>query len=172
MRNTSRPRFSFAITILLILSSNSFVLIAPAQASREEAYSALVDAETSVVSAYKAVLEAEQAGGNVSVIVGRLAEAGGFLADAQMAFRSGNFTQTVQFANQSKNIGAEVQTEASRMKDSAWIETVQRLWLMMMVSISFSVLIVLGSVWAWRVFKRRYYKHVLGMKPEVSSGES
>ena len=62
--------------------------------------------------------------------------------------------------------------EAYELKNFVWNESLQRMWLTMVGSIVGVVLIVFGSVWAWRVFKRNYHQRVLKMKPEVVSSES
>jgi hypothetical protein len=34
------------------------------------------------------------------------------------------------------------------------------------------VVVAFGSFWGWRVFRRRYVRRVLGLKPEVTKDES
>jgi hypothetical protein len=165
-------KFSLVLVMFLILASQFFISETFAQASKDVAASALTDAEGVVVSAYQAVLRAEEAGANVSGLLVRLNEAGGFLARARMAYDFGDFEEAAGLANSSRNIGVEVENAAVELKDSAFLERVQRMWFMMLGSIFGVVLVFFGSFWVWRVFKRRYYRRVLMMKPEVSSNES
>jgi len=165
-------KLSLVLVMFLVLASQFFISETFAEASKDVAASALTDAEGVVASAYQAVLRAEAAGANVSGLLVRLTEAGGFLANARMAYKSGDFEEAASFANSSRNIGVEVENAADELKDSAFFERVQRMWFMMTGSIFGVILVFFGSFWVWRVFKRRYYGRVLGMKPEVSPNES
>jgi len=165
----SALKFS-CILMIFLFAISSFFLIATAKGiSENEATLASNDADGTVVSAYLATLKAEEAGANVSGLLIQLDEAGGFLARAHMAYRSGNFDETIHFANLSKNIGEEVQNAADRLEILALSEGHQRLLFTMIGSIACVILTVLGSFWGWRIFKRRYFKRVLKMKPEVAS---
>jgi len=165
-------RFSLVLLMFLVLASQFFAFEAFAEASKDVAASALTDAEGVVVSAYQAVLKAEESGANVSGMLVRLNEAGGILARARMAYSLGDFEGTASLASSSRNIGVEVENAAVELKDLALSERVQRMWFTVIGSVIGVVLIVFGSLWVWRVFKRRYYRQVLEMKPEVKSDES
>ena len=165
-------KFSLVLMMFLVLASQFSIFETFAEASKDVAASALTDSEGVVVSAYQVVLEAEEAGANVSGLLVRLNEAGGFLARARMAYTLGDFDGSVRFADSSSDIAVEVQNAAVELKDSAFFERVQRMWFMMIGSIFGVILVFFGSFWVWRVFKRRYYRQVLMMKPEVSSDES
>jgi len=165
-------KLSLVLLMFLVLASQFFISETFAEASKDVAASALTDAEGVVASAYQAVLKAEEAGANISGLLVQLNEAGGFLARARMAYDFGDFEEATGLANLSRNSGIEVENAAVKLKDSAFFERVQRMWFMMIGSIVGAVLIFLGSFWVWRVFKRRYNRRVLMMKPEVSSNES
>ena len=149
-------RFLYALVTLSIFATFIFVSPILANDDRETASLAIVDAEETVISAYEAVLEAEQAGGNVTGLLAQLNEAGEFLAAAQMSYRNEDFDNATRFANFGKNIGEEVENSAYELKDSAWNDSFQRMQFTMLGSISGIVLVVLGSLWVWRVIKRRY----------------
>jgi hypothetical protein len=168
----SGPKFSLVLLMSLVLASQFFIFETFAEASKDVAVLALTGAEGVVVSAYQAVLRAEEAGANVSGLLVRLNEAGGFLARSRIAYDLGDFEEAAGLANSSRNIGVEAENAAVELKDSAFFERMQRMWFMMIGSIFGVVLVSLGSFWVWRVFKRRYYRRVLGMKPEVSSDGS
>jgi len=165
-------KFSFVLMMLLVFASQFYVSVTIAQVSESEASSALTSAEGAVDSAYQAVLRAEEAGANVSGLLVRLNDAGELLAKAKVAYRLGDFDEAARFANLSGNIGGEVQNAAVELKDSAWVASVQRRWFTMTGSIISVVGVVFGSFWGWSFFRRRYYRRVLGMKPEVAPDES
>ena len=165
-------KFSSVLIILLIFVSPFFVSAALAEVSKDEAASALANADGVVVSAYQVVLKAEEAGANVSSLLIRLNEAGENLVHARVAYSLGNFDETTRFADLSRDIGEEVRNEANKLKGLAWAEDVQRLWFMMASSVIGVIAVAFGSFLAWRVFKRRYYRQVLGMRPEVGADES
>jgi len=165
-------KFSLVLLMFLVLASQFFVFETFADVSENVAASALTDAEGVVVSAYQAVLKAEEAGADVSGLLVRLNEAGGFLARARMAYSLGDFEGAASFVNSRKNIGVDVENAAVELKDLALSERVQRMWFTMIGSVLGVVLIVFGSFCGWRVFKRRYYRRVWGTKPEAGSDES
>jgi hypothetical protein len=165
-------KFSSVLIILLVFVSPFFVSAALAEASENEAASALVNADGVVGSAYQAVLKAEEEGANVSSLLARLSEAGDNLAHAHMAYGLGNFDETTRFADLSRNIGEEVRSEANELMGSARAEGAQRLWSTATGSVIGVIVIVFGSFLVWRVFKRRFYRRVLGMRPEVGADES
>ena len=165
-----RKLFHLSLVTLLVgfnLLSMNLVI-----ASEDIADSAIETAESAVISAFEAVSEAEQAGGNVTGLLADLTEAGEFLAVAQMYYRNGDFDNAVYFANLSRDIGDDVKGEAYELRDSVLNENVQRMWFTMIGSVSGVTLVVLGSLWFWRFFKRRYFRRVLRMKPEVAKDES
>src|SRR3990170_991303 len=162
-------KFSFILIILLVFASQFFMPVTFAEVSQDQAASALANAETSVVSSYQAVLKAEEAGVNVSSLLVQLNEAGENLAHAHMAYSLGDFDETIRFADLSKDIGEEVRNEANELKGWAWAEGVQHLWFMMTGLVIGVIAVVFGSFLVWRVFKRRYFRQVLGMRPEVGA---
>jgi len=167
----SMPKLLVVLLIFLAFVFPIFVFRASAS-SRDAATSAISQAEEVVASAYEAVLEAEQAGANVSGLLVRLNEAGDLLARAQVAFRLGDFDETVLSANLCSEIGEEVRSEADELRVKAYGVRVTGSWLTMTGSLVGVVTVFLGSFWGWRVFKRRCIRRVLRMKPEVSADES
>ena len=162
----------FHLSLVTLLVGFSVLSMNYVEASEDVVNSAIEAAESAVISAFEAVTEAEQAGGNVSGLLADLTEAGEFLAVAQMSYRNGDFDNAVYFANLSRNIGDEVKGEAYELRTSVGNENVQRMWFTMIGSVSGVILVVLGSLWFWRFFKRWYFRRVLRMKPEVAKDES
>lgn len=140
----------------------TLVFVSPILANNDEetashlAHECITAAESTIISVYKTVLEAEQAGGNVTGLLAQLNEAGGFLATARMLYRNGDFNNATHFANLSKNTAVEVENAAYALNYLAWNESFQRMLVTMLGSISSILLVVLGSLWIWSFFKRRY----------------
>lgn len=159
------------LVILALAVSPIFVLKANAW-SEDVASSAISQAEQVLASAYEAVLEAEQAGANVSGLLANLTVAGEYLASAHIWHRLGDYDNATLFANLCYEIGEGVKGEADELRVEAYGARVRGFWLTMTGSLVGVVAVVFGSFWGWRVFKRRYYRRVLGMKPEVAKDES
>jgi hypothetical protein len=165
-------KFSVILIILLIFVSPLFVSVTRVEASRDEAASALTNAEEDVVSTFHVILETEQAGINVSGLLARLNDAEGSLAEAKVAYGLGNFDEATRSANLCHEISESVKNQADELRLEASGQQYVDGFFKMVGSI-FGVFVVgFGSFGAWRLFKRRYYRRVLEMKPEVSSDES
>lgn len=149
-------RFSFVFMILSFFAVCGFVSPAFAESREEFASTTIESAEESIVSAYEAVLEAEQAGGNISGLFARLNEAGEFLAAARMSYENEEFDNATLFANLSRNVVEEVESEAYELKDWALNEGFQHTRFTILGSVSGIILVALGSLWVWRFLKRRY----------------
>ena len=167
----SSLRSCFIMAVLFVFVACAFVFAAFA-ADESSAASAVAGAEADVGSAYEAVLEAEQVGADVSALLVRLNDAGESLAEAEVAYRLGDFDESVRLADICSGISEEVTSEAYELRNSAGNENVQRMWFTMIGSVSGVTLVVLGSLWFWRFFKHRYLRRVLRMKPEVAKDES
>ena len=132
----------------------------------------LADAEEALVSAYDAVLEAEMAGANVSGLLGRLNVGGEYLAEAYAYVRLGDSEGAVRFADLCVEAVGDMRGEAVGLREEAhgwWVldVVVKVIW-----SVVGVVVVVVAGFVFWRVFRRRYHKKVLGLRPEVVSGES
>jgi len=134
-----------------------------------EAYPAVEGADNALKQAFAAVLEAERAGANVSSLIAELNEAGGLLAEAQIAYRTGNFNEALSKANQCSVLADGIMSDALSLKGSA-LADVQRA---VMQALTFSMvgglafLTVILVVWRW--FRRAYAGKLLQMKTEVAS---
>ena len=132
----------------------------------------VIEAEDILGLAYEAVLEAEEAGANVSGLLGRLDLGGEYLAEAYVWVRLGDSENAGRFAGLCVEVVGAVRGEAVGLKSEA-----HGLWeLDFLVRMIWSVggVVVVGVVGfvVWRVFRRRYLRRVLGLRPEVVSGES
>lgn len=138
----------------------------------DEASSSVGEADVAVRRAFNATLDAERAGANVSGLILRLNEAGGILAEAEMALGNGNSSEAAGKAVQCIGIAESVKGDAGVLKASALDGARTVFW----ASLAFSVVgivvfvVVLALVWCW--FKRGYVRRMLGMKPEVADDEA
>lgn len=157
------------VVFILIFSWFAHACFAVEKADAEEA---LIDAENILSSAYVAVLEVEKSGANVSGLLMKLDSGGNFLAEAQTCYRNGDFDGAVYYADLSvRNVTGLVE-EAGQLKALAISGYNERFFQTMAASGVAVVVIVLGSVVGWLIFKQRYFEKVLKMKPEVVKGES
>ena len=161
------------LLVFLVLSALvSSVFVFGVRASSEDvAASAISRAEDAVALAYEDVLRAEGSDANVSSLLTRLNQAGELLAQAHNSYRLEDFDDAARFADLCGRIGEEVRVEAHDLKSLAVEEAGQRFRWTVIGSILGVAIVVGASFLGWRVFKRRYYRRVLGMKPEVGSDD-
>ncbi len=168
----SVSKLFFVFLIFSAFVTPVFVSAAFGVAGEDVAALAVEDAEASVVSAYEAVLDAERVGADVSGLLTRLTVAGQCLADARFWVELGDYDSANLCYENATRIGEEVEGEAQALRTEAYSARVTDLVLRMTVSVVGVVVIVLSSFLVWRVFKRRYQRRVLEMRPEVASDES
>ena len=135
----------------------------------DEASSSVEEADVAVRQAFDATLDAERAGADVSGLMAKLNEAGELLAEAENAYRIGNFSEAASKADQCYMLADGVIGEASSLKSSALADAQARFSSTLMFSIAGAVVFVTASVLIWVLFKPFYAKKLLKMKPEVSS---
>lgn len=135
----------------------------------DEASSAIVEADNALRRAFEAVLEAERAGANVSDLIVKLDGAGRLLAEAENAYRIGNFSEAVSRAEECSMLADGVVGEALSLKSSALADAQKAVLQTLTFSWAGGVafLAVLFFVWGW--FKRAYAEKLMRMKPEVAS---
>jgi len=144
--------------IFLVFLASQFLASATfAEASENEAASALTSAENAIVSAYQEVLKAEEAGANVSGLLAQLSKAGEDLVSARMAFNHNphDFDKAVSLANSSRDIAEEVQNAAVGLEKLALSEGLQHTLFTMMASVVGMALTAFGSLWVWHLLKKR-----------------
>jgi hypothetical protein len=166
------PSKLLVLLIILAFSASIFTTGILASNSEDTATMSIERAENALVSAYQAVLEAERVGANTAALLARMNDAAELLAKAQVAFRLGDFDEAVSSADLCYEIGENVKSEADELQFKAYGLKVMDSWLTMTGSVVGVVAVGFGSFWGWRVFKRRYVRRVLKMKPEVAKDES
>lgn len=164
-------KHSCSLLILIVIVSSVFVSWALAIDGDSAAF-AIQQADEKMVSAYQAVREAEAAGADISGFSELLNDAAQLLAQAHTSFRAGDFDSAVRFSNLTTEMGKEVEVKADRLRDLQRGLPVWQMWLTMVKSLFAVLVIMLMSFWAWRVFKRFYYRQMGDMQPQVISDES
>ena len=162
---TRAPRV-FLVFLIILAFLTLAMTGACSAASKSEAELRIEEGEMAVNSAYAAVLEAEKSGADVSGLLINLTYGGNFLAEAQMHYRNGDFGGAVYYADLSVQSVMGLADEAEQSRTLAMDEHKDRVFQKVTFSSMAVVVIVLGSVAGWLLFRRRYFEKVLKMKPE------
>jgi len=136
-------------------------------ASSDEALQAMEHAESELASAYVAVAEAHDAGANVSELVGRLELAGAWLTSARNAYRVEEYDESYSHAVNCNASVNGIVYEASILKGDAQRSYYEGMFLTAAFSGVGLCILLISSLLGWRLFKKRYIKRVLEMKPKV-----
>ncbi|MGQ9640605.1 MAG: hypothetical protein ACUVUF_00585 [Candidatus Bathycorpusculaceae bacterium] len=129
----------------------------------------LAEAENALVSAYVSVADANSVGANVSQLLVKLEYAGALLAEANNAYRVGDYERAFSLAINCSDAVNNVVQDALTLKSKAEEAHGQKMLFTAGVSSAcLSVLFVL-SLFGWRFLKKAYLKRVLEMKPEVEA---
>ena len=135
--------------------------------SFDEAAEAVGRAERDSGSAFVAVAEAAGAGADVSVLLDKLDGAGVFLSEANAAFRVGDYESAFSSAVACSSAVEGVVGDAARLKVAAEVAHNASFVLTLVVSVIGVAVILVCAFFGWMFLKRRYFRRVLGMKPEV-----
>ncbi|MEM4713773.1 MAG: hypothetical protein QXQ61_04400 [Candidatus Bathyarchaeia archaeon] len=138
-------------------------------AEQEEANQAITKAENDLALAYTAVAEANSAGADVSQLLAKLEFAGALLAEAQNAYRRGDFGKAFLLATNCSDAVNNVVQEATALKTETEENKKQQLLFTAGVSSAFLSILFVSSLFGWRLLKRLYLERVLEMKPEVEA---
>jgi hypothetical protein len=150
----------------------SFVLVshvprgAAAVGDEAVAQVALNEADLRLQEAFAAVLAAEDEGANVTVLAGRLTEAGSALASAEAAFAAGNFSGAASLADAVSGMAQSVEDDAGVLRGEA-LRAAASWWVPVSVSVLAGAGFVVVLLVVWRRFRRFYLKRLIGSKPEV-----
>ena len=155
--------------LLVLMVLGSFLPNVLCVEMSDEASFRMGEAEKAVRQAFIAVLDAEGAGANVSGLMVELNEAGWFLAEAEIAYRSGNFSEAVRQADQCSVLVNDVMGEVLSLKSSALADGQRVFWWTFTFSLmgAFGFFTASCIVWVW--FERVYVKKLLTKKPKVAS---
>ncbi len=172
VRVMSFSRLFFGLLVLSVFVVPLFVPEVFCADGVDVAAFAIDRAEVAMVSAYAVVLDAEQVGVNVSGLLAELNVGGEYLVEAHVWFGLGNFENATHLADLCFGAVVGVEREAVELKKEAEVLRVNDHVLRMVGSMVGVVIVVFLGFVGWRVFKRRYRRRFLGLRPEVGSGES
>jgi len=132
------------------------------------ASSAISEANDALRRAFEAVLEAERVGANVSGLIVKLNEVGGLLAEAEIAYKNGNFSEAVSKAKECSGLADGVMDEALTLKGKALAMGQNIFWQNLSITLVESAVFLIFLFFVWDWFKRFYSKKLMKMKPEVA----
>ena len=127
----------------------------------------IAESEDILFSAYETVLDAERVGANVSVLLQNLTVASIYLSNANNLYRLGDFDHAKSFADISHEIALDVMNEALVLQNEAGNLHETNFRATVFLSVVGVLFVVVLAYVSWPVFKGRYYRQVLGSKPEV-----
>jgi len=169
----------------VLLSVSAFRTVSASD--KDDAWRSIQRAEQAVSSAFEAVSDAESAGADVSGLIVELNRSVGFLSEANILFRNGDFGGAARLADLSVGIveGVDrweldgsvmrsvryegVRVEASRLKASALSHRDFLFKVSLVASILGVPVFLLFMLFLWRWFKEFYARRLLDLKPEVAS---
>ena len=155
----------FCLVVLMLLA----VWLVPCcfAVDAAEANAAIDQAERDLGSAYVVVAEAEGAGADVSVLLSKLGGAGDILSEAYAALRIGDYAEASALGLNCSSAVEGVAVDAASLKTDANKAHNDKLRAIMTISgIGLVLLIVFGFL-GWKLLKRRYFRRILDMKPQV-----
>ena len=164
---------AYWIVACLVVLTLTLVWFAPAcfAVNRDEASANIGEAERDLSLASSVVAEAEKAGANVSAYLARFDDAGKLLSEAYAAFGRGDYDNASFYAIQCADAVDGVVENATRLKMEAEAAYRNSMFLAAGTSSFYLSLLFVLSLFGWRFLKNRYFKRVLGMKPEVVTDE-
>ena len=162
-----------AIVLLSVLFLSTVSLsVNRVAAQTSQAQSKLQAADSAVNQAFNAVLNAEKAGANVTGLDNQLSVAANWLAEAQVAYRAGDFNSTVVKADIAASAAQDVKVLAQSAESAALVNAQNGFWFAIGFSVGGSVVFVLGLFFVWGWLKKNYVKGMLDAKPEVTQCEA
>lgn len=167
MKRRAKPHISAGVCLILAMLLAVWLVPTCFAVDAVEAHGAMSQAEHDLSSAYVMVAEAEVAGANVSPLLSKLGSAGDSLSRAYAALRTGDYANATALALACSGAVAGVASDALSLKMDAEAARSSR-WLFAVVesSVGLFLLVVFGFV-GWKLLKRRYFKQVLDMKPQL-----
>ena len=144
----------FCVALLLIV----FLAHVCLAVDEGQARSAIVEADQTIKDCYLAVAAADKAGGNVSVMLSVLQDAGMLLSKADLAVGKGDFDSAYSLAVQSKARLNGFIAEANSVKDTAEHSGFVDFMINVVGSSAGTVAVVFGSFAVWFWLNRRYAK--------------
>ncbi|HLE75670.1 MAG TPA: hypothetical protein VI864_06460 [Candidatus Bathyarchaeia archaeon] len=158
-----------SVAVCLIVSMLLTVWLVPAcfAVDAAEASGTIDQTEHDLSSAFAMVAEAESAGANVSALLNKLEIAGDFLSRAYAAFGTGDYENANSLAVDCSHTLKGLANDAASLKlDAEKAQGDRLLFTAMWSGMGEVSLLVLGFL-GWKFLKRRHFRRVLDMKPQV-----
>jgi hypothetical protein len=157
------------VTVLFVIILLS-IQVFPVKASSETA--SIEMANSSINQAFTNVLAAEATGGNVTDLLTRLNGAGELLVEAERANQSGNLEDVNSKADNAVLIANQVKSDAATLTVNSQNNSANRFLLTATFSTVAIALLLIALSYVWRRTRRRYYRKLLGSKPEVVNNQT
>jgi len=125
------------------------------------------EAELKLKSAFVAVSKADDVGANIAGLVAELEVAGLFLTEAKLALRVDDYDAANSHAIECINTAEKLIIDADQLKVDAERKQNDIILFTVIGSIGGIVLLIILGITFWRVLKKRYFRKVLDMKPNV-----
>jgi hypothetical protein len=136
-------------------------------ADYREVTTTISEAEQAMAAGFEAALDAERAGANVSSLLARLNEGGEYLSAARVAFGNGNHSEADRLSGLANEVGVQVESDAFGLEADAINAAFNRFRLYVAGSALAMATVVIATLLAYKLIKKRYFKRLLKMKPEV-----
>ncbi|MCW4030154.1 MAG: hypothetical protein NWE92_10975 [Candidatus Bathyarchaeota archaeon] len=154
------------LVLLMICASMPLVAFpVTAQVTASQATESLSAADSAISHAYQALSDAESAGANVSTITLQLNTAATYLAEAQNAYRTGDFEVSITKSNDALAIVNQVEEEALALKSSATAANATNAQLSVIYSVAGIAIFLVSLFIIWRNVKRRHINKILRLRP-------
>jgi len=158
-----------SLFIFFLLPVSSFCVNA---SSDNLVNSSLTEAEDAFASTYEIVLDAERAGANVSGLFVRLNLCAKYLSEAHVWHRLGDSANANHFAGLCYDLVEDLRPEAIELRDEAKKLDDAKNATTTFGSVVAVIVVIVSCFVVWRIFKRRYNRQVLSLRPEVVSDGS
>jgi len=128
---------------------------------------AINEAELKLKSAFVAVSKADDVGANITGVVTKLEVAGLLLTEAKLALRVDDYDAANSHAIECINTAEKLIIDADQLTVDAERKQNDNILFTVIGSIGGLVLLIILGITFWRVLKKRYFRKVLDMKPNV-----
>ena len=165
---------AYVLMLILLTSAAAMLLfdlpgsVAPA----DQATFRIQNANAAVNQAFNEVWEAEKAGVNVDTLLNQLSHTATLLANAENAYRAGNFSISISYANAVLPITQQVLLAAQTQKQAALDSNQIMFPLTAFTSVLASIILVVVLLFVWKWLKSRYIKRIYESKPELVENEA
>ena len=159
------------LLFLVVLSNVASMQLVPVIASRDDARASIGSAEQALLDAYQGVLAAESAGADVTTLVETLNEALDLLSQARESLDIGDYSSSLGYASQSKQLSDQVISEAAQLKVQA--EGMSQFWAIASIVGVPLVLVVLGAAcyYGYKILRKRSVEGIMKKRIKVLKKE-